>query len=325
MAAAFLREHGPGLHAEVLALGSDPDTYPHSYIEALWNDMYLGGRYPLMIHTNPFYVIKDEENPVEMSQTRRAARFISSSMRWWTKVKLGLLEPDMDRDKPMCMSQFGLNFGLARLPHPTMDTVKVYADSTHVVVIVNSQYFKLQIADEEGQPYHPEVVQAGLEEIQRMAEQRVKKDEAELRDVGILTAGDRTKYYEAREELQALSWENREAFSALDECLFVVVLEEGESTELQETSPMMLTGKNGTSRWFDKHQVIVNKAGVLGVNFEHSSADGLTWNRWLHETWHDMHGTSSGFSPLPQGLSAPVQPSVGELVQPVKVSLGRRH
>eukprot|EP00961_Rhodomonas_salina_P141948 1911181-Rhodomonas_salina.1 len=39
---------------------------------------------------------------------------------------------------------------------------------------------------------------------------------------------------------------------------------------------------------FDKFQVVSDPSGTLGVNFEHSYADGLAWNRWLSEVWYDM-------------------------------------
>ena len=295
----FLKEHGPDLHSAVAQLAENPERYPHSYIEGFWTEMYLSTRAPLMIHTNPFYVLKNEENPADMEQVSRAAKVVLSSVRWWQKVKSGRMEPDMDRDSPMCMSQFGVNFGLARIPGEFVDTTHMHEESRHVLVICNSRYFKLDVIGKDGKALPQKTLEDGLRKIQEMAGQ-TSKEENEASDVGILTAGDRTAYFHARKELEAFSEENKKAFAVADECLFVVVLEDDDSVELKDTSPCMLTGKKGTGRWFDKHQVIVNKAGVLGVNFEHSSADGLTWNRWLHEAWHDMHGTSSGFSHLPQ-------------------------
>ena len=44
----------------------------------------------------------------------------------------------------------------------------------------------------------------------------------------------------------------------------------------------MLTS-DGTNRWFDKHQAVVQKDGTIGLNFEHSFSDGTTWNRMVHE------------------------------------------
>lgn len=38
----------------------------------------------------------------------------------------------------------------------------------------------------------------------------------------------------------------------------------------------------------------------MGINFEHSFSDGMTWNRWMLETWSDLYGTPSPYSPLPQ-------------------------
>ena len=37
------------------------------------------------------------------------------------------------------------------------------------------------------------------------------------------------------------------------------------------------------------------------MNFEHSHSDGTTWNRMVHEIWHDMHsnGETSAYGPMP--------------------------
>jgi len=87
----------------------------------------------------------------------------------------------------------------------------------------------------------------------------------------------------------------------------------------------LLHGKEGTNRWFDKHMIIVSASGTLGMNFDHACNDGLNWNRMLTETWHDMIGKDSGFSPLPQQTAAstigPVQPLSWNVSDSVKSSL----
>lgn len=41
------------LQEELEKVASRPATYPHSYIEKYWDEMYYGGRWPLMVHVNP--------------------------------------------------------------------------------------------------------------------------------------------------------------------------------------------------------------------------------------------------------------------------------
>jgi len=90
------------------------------------------------------------------------------------------------------------------------------------------------------------------------------------------------------------------SLEAIDSALLIIALDDGDTPTLDATSAAMLTG-DGTNRWFDKHQAIVLKDGTVGFNFEHSGSDGTTWNRMVHELWHDMNsgGDTSAFGPLP--------------------------
>ena len=39
---------------------SKKEGYPYHYFEQAWDDMYYGGRWPLMVHVNPFFTLVDE-------------------------------------------------------------------------------------------------------------------------------------------------------------------------------------------------------------------------------------------------------------------------
>ena len=83
----------------------------------------------------------------------------------------------------------------------------------------------------------------------------------------------------------------------IDEALLFIDINEVPNTTDERSRDMLM----GNNRWFDKHQVIVHGDGTIGMNFEHSHSDGTTWNRMVHEIWHDMHskGESSAYGPLP--------------------------
>eukprot|EP00510_Aplanochytrium_minuta_P000008 CAMPEP_0184027572 /NCGR_PEP_ID=MMETSP0954-20121128/14283_1 /TAXON_ID=627963 /ORGANISM="Aplanochytrium sp, Strain PBS07" /LENGTH=511 /DNA_ID=CAMNT_0026312167 /DNA_START=368 /DNA_END=1903 /DNA_ORIENTATION=+ len=261
--------------------------------------MYLGGRYPSMINVNPFYLLNHEKNPADQEQIRRAARFVNSSVRWWQKVTSGKLEPDLQRDgSPLCMYQFGSVFGFAREPQQDMDAMHYNPFSNHIVVICRNQYFKLQVIDDTGSAaLSVNALQSKLEEIRKTAS---LSSDCKARDVGLLTSGDRNQFAEARGEILAHDPSNARSFRDVEDCLFVLVLEDATDVSMQDRSYTALTGADGSNRWFDKHQIIVDANGGLGINFEHSIQDGMTWNRWLQEAWHDMQGSDSGFSPLPK-------------------------
>ena len=76
-------------------------AYPYSYIEAWWDKMYLGGRYPNPINVNPGYGLIDEApGSVLADPLVRTSTFVVSLMKWFEKMKLGHLE----QDPKQCMS-----------------------------------------------------------------------------------------------------------------------------------------------------------------------------------------------------------------------------
>lgn len=60
--------------------------YPHSYIEGLWDDMYLEGRWSLPINSNPYLALKPPPKdsavpPGSDPQIVGAARFVEGSVQ----------------------------------------------------------------------------------------------------------------------------------------------------------------------------------------------------------------------------------------------------
>jgi carnitine O-palmitoyltransferase 2 len=57
----FSKNEGPNLHAQLLA--KDTANNQTSFISEAWFDMYLRGRYPVPINSNPFLMMRDDPNP----------------------------------------------------------------------------------------------------------------------------------------------------------------------------------------------------------------------------------------------------------------------
>lgn len=116
-------------------------------------------------------------------------------------------------------------------------------------------------------------------------------------DLSTLTAEERDTWAQIRDDLVAHHPVNAETLEVIDSALFMLVLEDRNPTDMKQRMELSLHGQ-GSHRWFDKLQVMVQPDGHLTVNFEHSFSDGTVWNRWLHECWHDMRDSDSGFAPL---------------------------
>lgn len=293
LAAAFEDAEGRALQELLLkrelaqAMGK---AYPFSYIEADWDKMYLGGRYESPINVNPAYGIVDETDGNLQGMVPRTAAFVRSAAKWWEKVK----RSELEQDKNQCMFSFARMFGTAKVPKPERDVLVSSPLSSHIVVLKGTQFYKLEILSPDGKQL---VSQAALEErLQEILNATDKAPHDDL-DISTLSAENRDEWARIRDDLVAYDPVNEQSLSTIDSALFVLVLEERSPSDTKDRMEIALHGK-GRGRWFDKVQVAVQTDGHLTVNFEHSFSDGTSWNRWIHEVWHDMRGTSSGFAPL---------------------------
>ncbi|EQC42599.1 hypothetical protein SDRG_00328 [Saprolegnia diclina VS20] len=262
-------------------------AYPFSYIEAWWDKMYLGGRYPNPINVNPGYGLVDEApGSVLADPLVRTSKFVTSLLKWFQKVKAGELE----QDPKQCMSSLAKQLGTAKIPQTGCDALAFHPTSTHIVVLKDNAFYKVQVLDARGKDV---VSPASLEaQLARIMQTKV----SDAPNIAALTAEDRDTWASVRATLIADDATNKASIEAIDSALLVLVLDE-KSYSGSELTAMTLHG-NGSNRWFDKHQVLMYGDGHLAVNFEHTFSDGTAWNRWLHETWHDMRQSDSGFSPL---------------------------
>lgn len=269
--------------------------YPYHYFEDAWDDMYYGGRWPLMVHVNPCFSLNDEKLASEQDQLKRAAKYATSMVRWWRKVVELRLEPDMEKGKPLDGYQYPLVFGVERVPHLTRDLFIPHGEeSKHIVVIHRHRYYRVQVVAHDGSVLSEDLLRKEFEKIR--GDKGVDRD----LDVGLLTTGARDHYAQARHDMIRVSPNvNGPSFRDLDTSLFVVVLEDSSSDSLLERTRNNLHGADGSNRWFDKHQLIVHADGALGMCLEHGCNDGMTWLRMLQEVWGDVHPENpSGFSSI---------------------------
>ena len=88
-----------------------------SYIEAFWDDSYLTHAESVVLNLNPFFVLERDPTPERGSQTKqvsRATTLVLSSLKFVAALRKGVLEPDVWRGTPLCMSQFKRMFGASR-------------------------------------------------------------------------------------------------------------------------------------------------------------------------------------------------------------------
>lgn len=288
----FSKTNGPILQKKLMDLDQSRKGYPFSYIEELWDEMYLTGRYPSPINVNPGYgLVSESDGGLKGSNFERVSYFLRSIGRFIVKMRSNQLENDAG---PQCMSTFAKQFGTTRLPFLESDQLMYSPESNHITVLCRDEFFILDLFSKDGREIQsPTSLNQQLQEI-------YDSKSTKTGPISSISGDDRDIWAQLRTDLIQHDAENQKTLEKIDTSLFVVVLEDREGKTTAERSDLTLHGK-GKFRWYDKLQVIVDPKEELSLNFEHSFSDGTAWNRWLNEVWHDMReSSSSGFSPLPR-------------------------
>ncbi|CAG8472765.1 6372_t:CDS:10, partial [Dentiscutata heterogama] len=121
--------------------------------------------------------------------------------------------------------------------------------------------------------------------------------------VGILTADDRDSWTMSRERLLAISPQNRETLTFIENSLFAVNLDDyATGTDLDKFLGNIFHGFDGHNRWFDKEiSIIVDSNGRAGMNGEHSPCDALIpafASEWILKEPTSLNAQLSG-RPIP--------------------------
>jgi hypothetical protein len=282
---------GPILHAKLVdmdAAAAASGRYPYYYFEPVWDDGYLAARDPLPINTNPALVY--DCKPGERDQLRVSARFIAAYALWVRRLREGNLAPEATAAD---MSQYFFQAGTGRVPRLNRDVAVSDAESRHVVVVHRDRFFRIDVIDSEGR--HAPV--PALEQALHLATQSL----APRTLIGRLTTCDRDHWARHRTLLEADPG-NAQTLRDIDTALLVVVLDDAEPRSPVEGLGLWLKGVE--SRWYDKHQLIVTRNGLVGLNLEHAFADGMTWLRWMTDVWAAVN-SDSALPAVPESSGAP--------------------
>jgi len=270
----FMNGKGPQLHKELKELASQTPT---SWLEGFWDSMYLEGRWPITIHSNPCFGFRPDH--ARSSQTSRGAALTRGVVAFHIKIMTGKKEPDMERDVPLCMTQYGKLLCATRIPQANRDSLVNLATSSHIIVISRNQFYKVTVLNPIN---NNEIIEE--EELRQILEAIVKDSYSREKppSVGVLTNEERNTWASARQELLKA---NRRAMSAIETAIFALVLEDYSPKDRHEFSRMLLHG-DGQNRFFDKSiQIIVGQPSgssteglmngvTAGINMEHSGFDG---------------------------------------------------
>ena len=271
---SFMANEGPKLQ-RYLWLKS---IWAANYVTDWWEQyVYLRGRSPLMINSN-YYINDSSVYRATTNWCARAGDLVEGMLQYMRMIDRETLPVQMAQNAiPLCMNQSRRVFGTTRVPGLETDTLVHLeaAESRHIVVRYRGLYIALPV-------YYKSHLLDGYQ-IQNQFELLISECDAYLDThgesgwdgkIGALTAGNRTRWAEAREEHFG-SGINEASLTTIERALFVVILDPAEPETDTEMGRLNLMGR-GYDRWFDKSvTLILYRNGVMGINCEHSYADAL--------------------------------------------------
>mmetsp|Transcript_45820 Transcript_45820/g.115389 ORF Transcript_45820/g.115389 Transcript_45820/m.115389 type:complete len:799 (+) Transcript_45820:296-2692(+) len=276
MARNFLAGEGPKLQ-RYLTLKSWTSS---NYVTDWWEKyVYLRGRTPLMINSN-YYILDLELSIPVATQSARAAVVTSSYLQWRELIATEHLPPQLLRGLvPLCMEQHRRAFNTTRIPGRDMDHYDVHTYSSHLAVLCNGKWYRLDVVDRslrrltvwELEAQFAAIIAHAHEEAPGSPSTALSDSEAESM-LAAFTADDRTTWANVRERFFS-DGVNKRSLSAIEKAAFVVVLDDFQSDDYSERARHLFHG-TGSNIWFDKSMtLIVDRDGKVGVNGEHGWAD----------------------------------------------------
>mmetsp|Transcript_89478 Transcript_89478/g.172178 ORF Transcript_89478/g.172178 Transcript_89478/m.172178 type:complete len:635 (+) Transcript_89478:38-1942(+) len=304
---AFASENGIGRKLDSLVKDEDSKRaekheYPYSYIEAHWDDMYLGGRYASPINVNPSYLLNLPHLDKSQDRFEKLARYTLATLSWHAKVMSGRLDRG---GGDVCFSPFAKQLGAARIPAEGRDLLELHPWARHVVVFCGTEVYSLDVLNDEGNAslFSEADLQQALADIYENVLSNGSGGKPQHPPLSLLTATSRDRSASSRAVLTSVG-NNAESIRVIDTALLSIALDLPADAEITSTSlstAALVGDVDGLQpRWFDKHQLLSLENGELGYNFEHSYSDGMSWNRMISEVAASVQGLSPprGCQPL---------------------------
>uniref|UniRef100_A0A5F9C908 Carnitine O-palmitoyltransferase 1, muscle isoform n=1 Tax=Oryctolagus cuniculus TaxID=9986 RepID=A0A5F9C908_RABIT len=248
-----------------------------NYVTDWWEEyVYLRGRGPLMVNSNYFSMDLLYLTPSHI-QAARAGNTIHAILLYRRELDQEKIKPILlGATVPLCSAQWERMFNTSRIPGEEADTLQHIQDSRHIVVYHRGRYFKVWL-------YHDGRLLRPREMEQQM--QRILDDPSEPQageeKLAALTAADRVPWARCRKAYFGRG-KNKQSLDAIERAAFFVTLDDTEQgyrkedpeTSMDSYAKSLLHGRC-FDRWFDKSfTFIIFKNGKIGINAEHSWADG---------------------------------------------------
>ena len=266
----FLMPNGDGekLQKKLIEISEQIST---SWLESLWDGMYLEYRGQLVSNMNYYAILENTKLKSHYSVSTLGAKFIYGIMKAYLEVSSKTLSPEIIKDQPLCMDQYNRIFKSVRLPLLKKDIYKTYpfTKQSHIVLYYNNNIFKIETTDLDGNIQSVDILAS---KIQSIIDANI---EDRGNDIGVLTTAKRDDASELYEKIQ-LDSINKNSLDIINTAIFVLCIDP--ITKNLEDLQKMIQLSNGKNRYFDKScQIIISENIDIGFNNEHTGADATPW------------------------------------------------
>ncbi|XP_023223789.1 choline O-acetyltransferase-like [Centruroides sculpturatus] len=260
-----------------------------NYVTEFWLKDNLKNTLPLPINSSPFFLLPKRLFNTDDERFRFVAKFIIFSLMFKERVDR------QEKKNALSMATYRHFFTAYRRPGAIKDEHIFSEGGPYFIVVCNNQIFQVK-ATSFIDSYTSE--KALIEELKKI--EALSKQVPHYPPVGILTALNRKEWARIREQM-IQNDNNKESIRIIENCLFVVCMDESNEWIRKRTKPKSFSykrledrayhilhgNKSGHStgnRWFDKFiQFIVTKNGVNGIAMERSVSEGSEVLRFCEE------------------------------------------
>lgn len=268
----------------------DSSVPDRSYVATFWDDMYLTGRYPPIIHSNPYLLLHNDDkiaNDTPTSQLTRVTQILLATAKFVGDTRLQHLKPDLVKGSPLDATQYSQLFG-TRIPRPDRDEMFIDNNSRHVLVLRKNKRFTVEILRHDNTPLPAAEIVSQLRHIFSATANHVESPF----DIGAFTGGEREPWAAFRTKVKKYDYVNRATFDDIETAIVCVALEDYKPKNMHDAALQSFHGY-GKNRWFDKTNIwIAFNDGTVGYNFEHSPVDGHTVVRYVSDVHADKSASS---------------------------------
>lgn len=253
-----------------------------NWLEPLWNDMYLEYREPLVCNMNYYAVLENTKLKAYASISALSAKLIFEFMSTYFSICSRQLSPEFSKAQPLCMEQYDRLFKAVRLPRLKKDEYRSYslAKPNHIVVYYKNNLFKLETTNSAG----------GIHSLDWLASKIQSILDANIEDrghnIGVLTTAKRDEAARLYEALK-IDKLNKSSLEIINTAIFVLCIDPSTASLADFQKRLLLS--DGKNRYFDKScQVIITENRHIGINNEHTGADGTPWFSVINQAFNKI-------------------------------------